>query len=222
MIAQIGKFNYLITNDEAMVGTHLDSKSINGSYDCNAYIDKTNTYFNVIIPATITYNNKFYLVKKIGSHAFRHSHMSAIKIGRFVEEIGFVALDYCRQLKTVEFDKYSSLTTIGASFGVDSLIESIVFPPNLNYISDDLFVTNKVLKYIWFGGDFISICTSKLSSFPNINIFVLPNFKNTSFCDHYVTIVGEFPADFIPTCKIYNNYNAFRLSYTHIAVFILI
>lgn len=198
---RIGLFNYLISSNEAVIGTINNTHVEDFSQDCNAFINKQNTFIHAEVPSSLYYNSKYYLVKRIGVCAFRNSGIITIKIGKFVEEIQYRSLDWCSNLKKLEFDTESLLTRIDNGFGVNSSIKELHFPQFLSNITQSLLKYTPKLEKIYFGGIGID-CMSDLSSYEhNLTIFVLPNYAKSTFCNHSVKLVSNFPISPHKSCN---------------------
>ena len=218
-IITYGIFKYLINeaNNEALLGTINNTIITDHSANKNAFINPDFTSYNVVIPPTILYNNKYYFVKRIGVCAFRYSMITSLRIGKFVEEIQFRSLDWCSYLQKIEFDRESSLTMIGRSFAVNSSITKIIIPSRVNRIADLLFRNAKKLKTIYYGGSELE-CLENLNS-SSISIYVLPNYKDNMFCKHIVTVLSEFPLEKIPSCiKYLKCFESISISYLLIPI----
>ena len=122
-------YNY-INNSTELAVTYRGSSSS----------DYSNEYTgNVVIPKSVTYNEKTYSVTSIGELAFyRCSGLTSITIPNSVTSIGFDAFKYC-----------TGLTSITIPFGVTSIDEevfegcsgliSITIHPNITNIGKESF-----------------------------------------------------------------------------------
>lgn len=86
---------------------------------------------DVIIPDSITYNDKTYSVTKINSYAFyKNSKITSLKIGNSVTEIGSNAFEMCLSLKSIVIPE--SVSKIGSrAFAYCSSLESAYYQGSL-------------------------------------------------------------------------------------------
>lgn len=86
---------------------------------------------DVIIPDSITYNDKTYAVSKINSYAFyKNSNITTLKIGNNVTGIGSNAFEMCASLKSIVLPESVSKISSGA-FVYCSNLESAYYQGNL-------------------------------------------------------------------------------------------
>ncbi len=87
---------------------------------------------DVIIPDSITYNDKTYSVTKINSYAFyKNSKITSLKIGNSVTEIGSNAFEMCLSLKSIVIPE--SVSKIGSgAFAYCSSLEKAYYKGNLS------------------------------------------------------------------------------------------
>ncbi len=87
---------------------------------------------DIIIPDSITYNDKTYSVTKINSYAFyKNSKITSLKIGNSVTEIGSNAFEMCTNMSTIEVP--DSVTKIGSgAFAYCSSLEKAYYKGNLS------------------------------------------------------------------------------------------
>ena len=75
-----------------------------------------------------------YCITDLGVAAFRKSGLITIKIGRFVERLGYRSLDYCSNLRSIKFDAESNLEVEYGAFAMFSKVEEVTFPKSLKSI----------------------------------------------------------------------------------------
>ena len=87
---------------------------------------------DIIIPDSITYNDKTYSVTKINSYAFyKNSKITSLKIGNSVTEIGSNAFEMCLSLKSIVIPE--SVSKIGSrAFAYCSSLEKAYYKGNLS------------------------------------------------------------------------------------------
>ncbi len=87
---------------------------------------------DIIIPDSITYNDKTYSVTKINSYAFyKNSKITSLKIGNSVTEIGSNAFEMCLSLKSIVISE--SVSKIGSrAFAYCSSLEKAYYKGNLS------------------------------------------------------------------------------------------
>ena len=94
---------------------------------------------DVVIPATVTYNDTPYSVTSIGYAAFRDcSGLTSVTIGNSVTSIGDDAFRYCSGLTSVTIP--NSVTSIGGyAFEYCSGLTSVTIPNSVTSIGDWAF-----------------------------------------------------------------------------------
>lgn len=94
---------------------------------------------NVVIPETVTYKGKQYIITRIGKQLFRENKkITSVTLPDTVTYIGEYAFDMCSNLKEVVFPK--RLTFIGkAAFQLCSSLEHINLPDTVEYIGNFAF-----------------------------------------------------------------------------------
>lgn len=219
---KFGIFNYLLNdeNHEAVFGRINNTKVNDNSANKNAFNNTAFTSYDIVIPPTIFYNNSYYFVKRIGVCAFRFSMITSLRVGKFVEEIQYRSVDWCSYLKKIEFDRESALTKIDNSFAVNTTITKITIPSGVNIINQYIFDHVIKLKTVFYGGAGVN-CKSDLNTSSISNIYVLPNFQNETFCNHFVTVMTEFPDEKTPS-RINDIKCLHSFSYSYLFVFILL
>ena len=103
---------YKITNSMTNeVSVTLKLYSPGGGYSSATII--SDYVGNVVIPSSVVYNGKTYLVTGIDNHAFDDSDVTSVFIPNTVKSIGNSAFAYCALLKDIQIP--SSVTTFGSS-----------------------------------------------------------------------------------------------------------
>lgn len=99
---------------------------------------------DVVIPETITYNQKTYTVTAIGREAFKDCHyLDDVLIAKTVTEIGWGAFQSAIARK-ISFAKDSQLKTIGDYAFYSIELDEIILPEGLEVIGNDSFVFAKI------------------------------------------------------------------------------
>ena len=129
---------YLINDDGSVAVTYERERKYNYNY--------LNTYSgDVVIPSSVSYNNKVYEVKSIGNCAFYNcSSVSSIEIPNRVTSIGDSAFWKCSSISSIEIP--NSVTSIGSyAFHGCSSITSIEIPNSVTSIGSYAFYKCKSL-----------------------------------------------------------------------------
>ena len=99
---------------------------------------------DIIIPASVIYDNTTYSVTKIGKYAFNRSSITSVRISNGVETIGDHAFQSCTSLLSIGFPA-SSLRTIEEYAFYDCYSNSqIILPEGLTTIGRDAFGYNNL------------------------------------------------------------------------------
>lgn len=178
----------------------------------NVLVDETYVYSysgDVVIPATVVYNNKTYTVTSIGRNAFYGcKDLTSVSIPESVTTIGASAFNDCTKLSSIELPTTitsiatkafygcrslisinipSSLTTIyEATFQGCSGLTSLVIPNSVTKIEDRAFCNCSGLAFVsipesvtTIGKDVFYECTS------------LPIINNIRYADSYLVKVVD-------------------------------
>ncbi len=154
---------YDITSEEDLTCSVTYSNYNGGSYKSD-----------VVIPSTVTYNEKIYSVTSIGLRAFFDcSSITSIKIPNSVISIGENAFQGCTLLSSVELP--NSLTSIGkfAFVGCTNLTD-IEVPNSMTSIGERAF-SNSSITNIKIPNSVISIGNNAFSGCSNLSNIVIPN-----------------------------------------------
>ena len=146
----------------ASIGTMFASTQIDGiwylfssnkatvTYQGSTYSSYPDEYSgDIVIPASVTYNNVTYSVTSIGNEAFRNcATLTSVTIPNSVTSIGKRAFQYCTDLTSITIG--NSVTSIGeeAFFGCSSLT-SVTIPNSVTSIGDYAF--GDVPNIIYYG-----------------------------------------------------------------------
>ena len=151
---------------------------------------------NVVIPPTVSYNNRTYTVKEIGDKAFLHKKIISITIPHTVRSIGNYAFSYCDQLTEIILPP--SIKTIGyAAFNNCHKLQFVVIPSSITSIGGGILynVANDCEIFNLSNKDILSDCP---------NIYTKDNC--ITFKNHRFPYTGKEPhAEYI------NNLKAYRL-----------
>ena len=152
-----GIYYNLSNSDMSAVVTYNDADFIKGQCTAEYEIEK------IVVPSTVTYNDKVYTVKGIGRDAFRFNKVlkeielpetidsigeSAFKLCNYLEkviipanvkEIGRHAFFSCESLKEVNLPVNATRIDEGA-FAYCSVLKSVTFPETIENISDNMFM----------------------------------------------------------------------------------
>ena len=133
-------------------------------------VEKSSRYYNAVIPDTIDYDGKQYIVESIGGRAFQYSSISSIRLPNTLKFIGYEAFNYCNRLTSVvipdsviqisayAFSYCSSLSSVeigksvswieSAFYGCSALKEFIIDEDNPNLICIDDIVYSKDMSSV--------------------------------------------------------------------------
>ena len=159
------KNSYLIKVIFAQAETNInDFTFIFNEEDNTASIQKYSTYLQipnpVVIPETVTYNNKTYVVTSIEKNAFSDIDVRSIKLSKNIVTLSENLFDDVFNLEEIIVDSenpvYSSLNGLLLNKSGDTLIYSpvayskdeIVVPEQIIHIGDYAFSNNKKVKSI--------------------------------------------------------------------------
>lgn len=158
-------YNYINNNTELAV-TYRGSSS--SSYS-NRYTG------NVVIPKSVTYNEKTYSVTSIGSQAFEGcTGLTSVTIPNSVTSIGNWAFYGCKGLTSVTIP--NGVTSIGgAAFWDCSGLTSITIPNSVTSIGGSAFAGCKMLTAITIPNSVTSIGGSAFSDCSGLTSITIPN-----------------------------------------------
>ncbi len=126
-----------------------EDKTVEVTYKGTDYQSFAEYWGNVVIPASVSYENELYSVVRIGDCAFdRCSNLTCVEIPNSVTSIGEYAFSGCSGLTSIEIP--NSVTSIGkyAFFGCDKLAVINVATNNEKYKSVDGVVYTKDMSII--------------------------------------------------------------------------
>lgn len=140
-----GKFQFGELYFNTISDTTVEVTSSSSSYPYNSGV----TITNVSIPDKVTYNEKIYYVKRVGTNAFNEcSSLVSIVIPEGVERIESSAFRGCTKLTSVTLP--NSLTWISSYAFYDcSALTQITIPENVVSISSDCFSRTYLRTIIW-------------------------------------------------------------------------
>lgn len=84
---------------------------------------------------------------------FVNRDVDSVLIPSFIKKIGSFAFAHCQNLKEIEFEENSNLTSIEKGAFASSLIESITIPKHVKVIGEEAFIRCYRLKKIEFAKD---------------------------------------------------------------------
>lgn len=144
---------YDINGDEATV-TYMRSYYANN----NTYYEN-DSYGDIVIPETVTYDGKIYTVTAIGNFAFYNRYSStalkSISIPNTVTSIGKSAFYYCNGLKSISFS--NSLTSIGSNAFNYTGLTNAEIPNSVQSIGGYAFANCTDITSITIGESVVSI-----------------------------------------------------------------
>jgi len=167
-------YNY-INNSTKLAVTYQGSYSYSYS---NEYTG------NVVIPESVTYNNKTYSVTSIGSYAFYDcSGLTSITIPNSVTSIGGAAFSGCSGLTSIDIP--NSVTSIESAFSGCSGLTSITIPNSVTSIGGNAFDScSGLTSVIWKAKKCTSFSSDTDAPFYNIRTQI----KEFNFGDGVETI----------------------------------
>ena len=166
-------YNFISTSDLTVKVTYKGSSY---GYYSNEYMG------SVVIPSTVTYNNRTLKVTSIGDYAFADcSSLTEVTIPNSVTNIGDYAFSDCSSLTSVTIG--NSVTSIGnyAFLGCSSLT-SVTIPNSVTSIGDFAFSSCYRLTSVTISNSVTSIGYSAFSNCSKLTSVIIPN---------SVTSIGE-------------------------------
>ena len=128
---EVDGFQYAITNDGEV------------SFEGAGTRDRS----SVIIPSSVTYNEKIYNVTSIGKYAFNHSTISSVTIPNSITTIGIQAFYNCDNLTSVTIP-YGVITIGENAFYGCSNLTSVTIPNSVTTIGESAFCACEKLASI--------------------------------------------------------------------------
>jgi len=146
---------------EAMVGTEADFTLANAiarpPYDDDYWKNPTNYWSDIVIPSTITYNNKVYTVTSIASHAFyQNIDIQRVQLPETIRSIGARAFCWCINLESINIP--NQVSVIGSqTFTLCRKLKQLTLPEGLSEIGAGAFADCQGLTEINIPGNCTSI-----------------------------------------------------------------
>ena len=158
-------YNYINNNTELAV-TYRGSSAYDYSYEYNG---------KVVIPKSVTYNNKTYSVTSIGWGAFQYcSGLTSVTIPNSVTSIGGSAFQDCSNLTSVTIP--NSVTSIGSdAFYNCSGLTSVTIPNGVPSIGDSTFRNCSGLTSIAIPNSVTSIGNRAFENCSGLTSVTIPN-----------------------------------------------
>ena len=130
---------------------------------------------DVVIPASVTYNDNTYAVTGIGSSAFSScSSLTSVTIPSSVTYIDNYAFSSCSSLTSITIP--NSVTSIGSSaFAYCTSLTSITLPNALKTISDNLFLGCSALSSVEIPNSVTKIQTAAFKNCSYLATITIPN-----------------------------------------------
>lgn len=93
---------------------------------------------DIVIPETVTFQNRTLNVIRISNNAFKNAPITSVKISKNITNIGDNAFNTCKKLKTITIPEGCNKIGNNAFYNCISLT-SIVLPNSCTDISDETF-----------------------------------------------------------------------------------
>lgn len=178
------QFKEIVAIDGIPVNTETEMNGIKYkaiSYTEVEVVHKDDYSGDIVIPETVSINDKEYKVTSIGKDAFYYTQISAITIPEGITKIEDRAFMGCSMLKTIELA--NSIIEIGENaFCSCSELESVKLPHNLRKIGPGSFYYCGKLKKIVIPEMIERICAFTFRSCHDLETVIIPN-KVTSIGD---------------------------------------
>lgn len=129
------------TNQTDFDWTYDDTNNTATLVRMNVWAGLGDNSSSVVIPDTVTHNDKQYKVTQIGNQAFANQdHMTSVVLPKFLKSIGDQAFVYTHELMNVDFSQATELQTIGdEAFSALNQTSPITLPDSLISIGQRAF-----------------------------------------------------------------------------------
>lgn len=148
---------------------------------------------NIVIPASITYNNRNYSVTSIARSAFKYCNSLSITIPNSIESIGALAFSACFNLASITIP--NSVTSIGDSAFESSGLATVKIPNQIKSINKGVFRNCRSLISITIPNSVESISAEAFEGCISLTSIVIPSSVTSigneafEFCESLTSII---------------------------------
>ncbi len=194
-------YNIISMSDLEVEVTHSSQQNVSEYYKNSSYTG------DIVIPETVNYNNRTFLVTKVGDYAFgggslykKGCTVTNVILPKSVREIGSRAFAFCDYLYNIELP--DQLRTIGGSAFYKCPLLSIRIPDNVETIGGSAFLECSNLHQVILGKGLKSIGVDAFYRCSNLwEIFFLSSTPpSMGLYDSYSGAYGE---RYVPSRKVY-------------------
>lgn len=156
-IATIDGIKYILDNENALIMQQPETLS-----------------GDIIIPETVVYNEKTYIVNNVGDHAFSGTKIKSIILPNSVSTLGYSCFDNCSNLTSVILsNQIKSLK--GSCFSNCTSLVSITLPNNITEVGEHCFYRCTALKSITLPNNITELGQFCFGGCSSLESITLPN-----------------------------------------------